>query len=226
VSLRLAIGAALLGAAMAAAGTAGFALQAGAHPRVERSAAAACADCHMSDYRGARRHEGEKPTTCGVCHTQAGWHPTRTDHEWPLTGAHAKTKCFDCHGAQAPRFHGTPRACVACHRAEYERAPRHPGHFATTCERCHSTAAWKPTLERHDGEEHRPSPLPTATASAEAPPVVTAKPRPSVTPKPRPTARPHPTAMPTSRPRPTATPTTAPTTTLPDAVTGASRRGR
>jgi len=216
VSHRLRIlGTSALAAGIAAAGIAGFAAQARSHPRVETSKAAACAGCHMTDYRGAHGHAGQKPTTCGVCHSQASWHPTHLDHDWPLTGAHEKTKCFACHEDVPPTFHGTPKACVACHEEEYVRAPNH-ARFPKTCEECHTTSAWKPTLPHHERENpHTVEPVPSASA---APARVTPPPRPTATtPRPRPTARARPTSTATATaPRPTAT--------QPDTVTGASRR--
>ncbi len=191
MSLRLRLGATALAAAMTAGGVAGFVARASGHPRLEPSTAAACADCHMSDYRGARHHVGEKPTTCGVCHAQSGWHPTHLDHDFALTGAHATAKCFACHTGSPARFHGTPRECYGCHRADYEKAPRHVDRFPTTCEECHTTDAWKPA---HDHRPPEPPPPPaTATATATAPKV---KPKP----KPPPTAPPRPTAQPSTNP--------------------------
>ncbi len=205
-----------LGAGMIVAGSAAYVASASAHPSVEPSVAAQCAECHMSDYRHARHHAGEKPTTCGVCHAQSGWHPTHLEHPFALTGAHAKAKCFDCHKAE--KFHGTSNACIDCHREEYERAPHHAGHFATTCDDCHSFDAWKPTLPHHEQTppvptEPPPPPSATVTASAPPPPRATA----TIKPKPRPTATVTATA--------TATPTTKPTgTAIPDIVTRPSRR--
>ncbi len=216
-----------LGAGMIVAGTAAYVASASAHPSVEPSVAAQCAECHMSDYRHARHHVGEKPTTCGVCHAQSGWHPTHLEHPFALTGAHAKAKCFDCHRPSSRRpasggsvdgdpakFHGTSNACIDCHREEYARAPHHVGHFATTCEECHSFDAWKPTLPRPHEEvppvptEPPPPPSASATVTASAPP----PPRPTATVKPKP------------KPTATATATTKPTPTIPDIVTRPSRR--
>jgi hypothetical protein len=199
-----------LGAAMVAAGVAAFMASASAHPNVEPSVAAQCAECHMSDYRSARHHAGEKPTTCGVCHAQSGWHPTHLEHPFALTGAHAKAKCFDCH--TSAKFHGTSNACIDCHREEYERAPHHVGHFAITCAECHSFDAWKPTLP-HPPEETPP--VPTEPPPPPPPPSATAT---TTAPKPRPTATTKP------KPRPTATATATPTSTIPDILVRPSQR--
>jgi hypothetical protein len=110
----------------------------------------ACASCHMDDFSRVRKppHIGQKPTTCGICHKQADWHPSILNHSWPLTGAHANAaSCFECHKGDPPEFRGTPKLCFGCHAADYQRGPDHvTDHYPTTCEVCHSTAAWKPIL--------------------------------------------------------------------------------
>ena len=223
MSVRLAISALALGAAIVAASTAAFVARASDHPQTEPSVAAHCAECHMTDYRHARHHVGEKPTMCGVCHAQSGWHPTHLEHPFALTGAHEKAKCFDCHlpssrrpafggsvDGDPPTFHGTSNACIDCHRDEYERAPHHAGHFATTCNDCHSFDAWKPTLPRpHEETPPEPPPPPTETASTPPPP-----PPPTVTAKPKPKPKPKPSA------------TTTATSKPPDVITRPSQMGR
>ncbi len=132
------------------------------------SASTACDSCHMTDFRSAPRHVGEKPTKCAVCHASYAWHPQRVDHPfYPLDGAHAKASCFDCHRGNPPLFAGTSKECVGCHRADYDRS-RFPGHssFPLTCEKCHSVSAWKPTLpsfvmpESRQIETPAPQPVP------------------------------------------------------------------
>lgn len=133
-----------------------------------------CSACHLSDFRGAPGHVGHKPTKCAVCHTNYAWHPTHTDHPFfPLDGAHAKASCFDCHTGNPPRFGGTPKACVGCHRADYDKS-RFPGHssFPLTCENCHSVTAWKP-------------PLPSFVPRESHEPTDTSKKQPKSIPKPR-----------------------------------------
>jgi hypothetical protein len=110
----------------------------------------ACATCHMDEFSHVRKpvHVGEKPTTCGVCHKQDDWHPSILNHAWTLTGAHAKAaSCFECHKGEPVVFRGTTKLCFGCHANDYERGPNHVvDHYPTTCEGCHSTAAWKPIL--------------------------------------------------------------------------------
>ena len=185
MSLRLTVVASALGTAMFAAGIAGFSERVGAHPNVEPSIAAGCIGCHEPDYRAARHHAGEKPTTCGICHAQTSWHPQHLVHPFALTGAHAKATCFQCHTGEPAVFHGTSNACYTCHEKEYDAAPFHVGHLATTCQDCHGFDAWKPaTHEVARPPPEPPPPPPTVTAST--PPTPTVKPKP----KPKPTATP------------------------------------
>jgi hypothetical protein len=201
----------------------------------------ACATCHTPDYQRAKHHVGEKPITCGVCHAQTHWQPRIHNHPWPLSGKHEKTKCFDCHKEDAPHARKIEKACVACHRAEYEKAPHHVDEFATTCEQCHTTEAWQPLVPHPvwpDRPWPPPEPQPEPSASASAAPSASAppppKPKPKWTPPPKPTTPPtSPTTPPTTPPTAPTTPPTAPTTPptaptvkppKPEPTTGASKR--
>ena len=119
----------------------------GAHPEQTAQAAGTCASCHLPEYQRAKNppHAGVRPTACAVCHTQQAWRPSVFDHPYPLLGAHAKARCTACHVGQPPVYAGTSKRCVGCHRDDYDRS-EYPGHdrFATTCDDCHSTTAWKP----------------------------------------------------------------------------------
>jgi len=179
----------------------------------------ACATCHMPEFQTARHHLGERPTTCGVCHLQAAWHPERLAHPfWELTGAHAEAKCFGCHAGTPPVLAGTSKTCVDCHRSAYEKAPDHVARFPTTCEECHTTSKWKPTLPEPEpppssadagtSEPERPpsEPIPSAVPSASGAHAASPNGH-KTTPKPKPSA----SAPPALHPPP-------------DATTGASRR--
>jgi hypothetical protein len=164
----------------------------------------ACATCHLSEFQSAKHHVGERPTTCGVCHAQTGWHPSKLDHPfWELTGAHEKAKCFACHTGAPPAFKGTSKDCVSCHRAEYEKAPDHVARFPTTCQECHTTAAWKPTLPKPAEPAPEPESQPVPNVNTE--PTTPSNP---ATPKPKPKPRPKP----------------APSSPPPDTVTAPSKR--
>lgn len=115
-----------------------------------------CFACHESNYRNATNpsHSGF-PTTCESCHSTSAWRPASFDHgrtRFPLTGAHRGLDCTRCH--TGGRYAGTPTDCASCHRADYDRAsnPNHAAsRFPTTCETCHTTAAWRPASFNHDG---------------------------------------------------------------------------
>lgn len=112
-----------------------------------------CATCHMPEYQSATTplHVGTKPTTCGVCHSQDGWHPNATPihHEWwPLTGKHPNAECSWCHKGSPTTMKGPSKDCVSCHKPEYDESP-YPGHqtFPTKCAECHTTNAFKPATQ-------------------------------------------------------------------------------
>jgi len=107
-----------------------------------------CADCHEDI------HRGRLGPSCADCHTPAGWvdrpemQRAHVETALPLVGAHARVDCDACHaGAVSGDYVGTPRECVACHRAEYEGTgdPDHAAAgFSTDCEQCHGvfSATW------------------------------------------------------------------------------------
>jgi hypothetical protein len=198
-------------------------------PHEAREDPTRCATCHTPEFVATKSppHANVRPSTCGVCHTQASWHPFRVAHPWwELTGAHAKAaadrelagkeqqvKCFWCHRGEPSTFKDTKKECIACH-AEDRAMSKFPGHdqFETTCESCHSTTAWKPTLEsialptaRAPALMDASAPLDAAIADAghdaARPRVVTQRPSP-----PRvPTASPTPTVPPPPRAPPDVT---------------------
>ncbi len=59
--------------------------------------------------------------------------------------------CVSCHADG--RFKGTPANCIECHQRDYS-GTSNPNHsqagFPTTCQTCHSTAAWNPTTFDHN----------------------------------------------------------------------------
>ncbi len=100
----------------------------------------ACITCHTDE------HKGQLGQQCQQCHTVNDWKTVNNfDHSktrFLLTGAHAKTSCEKCHtpiqpGGE-PRWEGLAfNRCSDCHQDP------HHGAFASTCESCHSTTAWK-----------------------------------------------------------------------------------
>ena len=96
--------------------------------------------------------------------------------------AHEKAGCFTCHGDKPPAFEGTAEECVDCHRSDFVRV-KFPEHakFSTSCDDCHSTTAWKPTLEGADSVKP-PEPKP----EPEQPVIVRPLPKPKPTTSPPP----------------------------------------
>jgi hypothetical protein len=70
-----------------------------------------------------------------------------------LLGRHLTAACLDCHKNNV--YAGTPRACVACHLADYN-ATRNPNHrqagYSTDCASCHGSSAqnWLNAVVNHD----------------------------------------------------------------------------
>ena len=91
----------------------------------------------------ASGHRVSAGRACLDCHRTNSWVPstitvaTHGDLGYPLNGAHTKATCAGCHRAGA--FAGTTRACNGCH-TDF----RHRGRFGTSCEDCHTEAAWRP----------------------------------------------------------------------------------
>jgi hypothetical protein len=119
-----------------------------------------CVACHRPDYDATRNPAHARAgfsLQCRQCHDPGArsWqgvsatfpHPAA----FPLTGAHVAVACSGCHANS--RFAGTPRDCVACHRADYDRT-RNPDHrsagFPTSCAQCHTTAGWPGATFDHD----------------------------------------------------------------------------
>lgn len=109
-----------------------------------------CATCHLAEFQAAATpiHVGQKPKTCGVCHSQEGWHPALAtiQHEfWPLTGKHPHAECSWCHKGAPAVMKGPSKDCVSCHKPEFDESP-YPGHatFGTKCADCHTTNGFKP----------------------------------------------------------------------------------
>lgn len=103
----------------------------------------ACADCHEDP------HRAELGFDCERCHTTAGFQNRARILEvhsaalFPLTGAHVRVECSECHRQAPERFFGARNECIACHAADLARAtPSHAG-FPRECETCHSTARFE-----------------------------------------------------------------------------------
>jgi len=107
--------------------------------RTFRDAPLECVACH----RAKDSHQGALGEQCGACHNPNGWDFWQFDHarqtDFPLTGAHVRLGCRDCHGDQA-RDASLARDCWSCHT----RDDVHDRRFGQACERCHRTDAFRP----------------------------------------------------------------------------------
>ena len=100
---------------------------------------------------------------CSACHTPQGWAlaggsgaARGFDHSrtgFPLTGAHRRSACVDCHRSDQR----TVRACAGCHRDAHE------GRLGAECGDCHSAVAW---LDVRAIERHRRTRLPLSGVHA------------------------------------------------------------
>jgi len=117
---------------------------------------AACINCHQTDYNGTTNpaHAAAGfPTTCDTCHTTTDWTGATFDHSktgWALTGVHTTTACASCH--VGGNYNLTSTACYGCHQTEYNSttSPNHvAAGFPTTCDTCHTTAAWTGATFNH-----------------------------------------------------------------------------
>lgn len=105
-----------------------------------------CVSCHLSQ----DVHAGRNGTQCGTCHDVETWSRPIFDHArdagFALEGAHAETRCTQCHGTRLDGLHESTD-CIDCHRAD----DVHAGALAEDCARCHGTSAWsRPILFEHD----------------------------------------------------------------------------
>lgn len=131
------------------------------HPRGSdfTRTSADCYSCHKTDYEQATNpiHQGvsgraDFPLRCTDCHSASDWKPARFSHDlsrFPLTGAHQRADCQQCHQG---RWSGVSQECYACHTDVYQRA-QNPNHralaFPYQCQSCHTVEAWRPSTFDH-----------------------------------------------------------------------------
>ena len=134
-----------------------------------------CVSCHERDY-GSTLNPGHKaagfPLDCTVCHSPSA--PTfagaRFDHStFQRVGQHATLACDNCHRSGV--YKGTPRECVGCHQADYQRtqSPNHAAAaFPTTCDSCHRStdSSWRGASFNHT--QHYPLVGPHATQTCQS----------------------------------------------------------
>jgi hypothetical protein len=116
----------------------------------------ACAACHFDDYRKAQNPPHLSSgfgTDCSRCHSAASWTTAFFDHQatrFPLTGAHRRTACTQCHTGSV--YAGLPSSCADCHHSDFTGAssPNHTAAgFPITCADCHTTTTWIPSSFDH-----------------------------------------------------------------------------
>jgi hypothetical protein len=114
-----------------------------------------CQACHLPLYLATTdpNHAAAGfPQDCSFCHTTTVWTTARFDHRntaFPLTGAHVGLDCRSCH---ANGYAGTPTACYACHKTDYDNTtdPNHgSAGFPTDCTLCHNTTSFQDATFDH-----------------------------------------------------------------------------
>lgn len=127
-----------------------------------------CLGCHhdVDAARGAGKGlhgKSDRDKPCGQCHLEhrgrdyalvrwPGGSSSAFVHNatgWPLHGAHAETKCLDCHKTKNERgvqtFIGLSTVCASCHQDPHEKR------FGDECAQCHDERSFKNVrLERFD----------------------------------------------------------------------------
>jgi hypothetical protein len=110
----------------------------------------ACADCHENPH-GTQFAREMQAGGCAACHDVRAWDVPNIAHDtWPLTGAHQKVRCDQCHtpseqdkrAGSGVSYRSAPRECEGCH------ADVHLGQFRLSapvkaCGDCHDTASFK-----------------------------------------------------------------------------------
>ena len=131
-----------------------------------------CGACHAETYArttNPNHSQAGFPRQCEGCHrlTSTRWSDASFRHDsFVLRGVHLQATCASCHvGGQ---YRGASRDCVGCHRQDYERTtnPNHQtGGFPTTCQSCHTEAAWRPA----SGVDHSQTRFPLTGAHGGVP---------------------------------------------------------
>ena len=97
-----------------------------------------CFGCHAKD----DIHKRGLGKDCGTCHNPNGWKMWDFDHaartRFPLTGAHAKVGCPDCH-VRPQNVMKPSMVCGSCHAGDDVHASR----FGAQCQTCHNTTTFK-----------------------------------------------------------------------------------
>jgi hypothetical protein len=116
-----------------------------------------CDACHIEEYQATTAPNHDTAgfgTDCARCHGvySSSWGSGDFVHppSFPLTGAHGRLDCRECH---EEGFTGLPTDCVACHQDDYD-GTSNPDHFQTgfntDCQACHRTNSWVPSSWDHE----------------------------------------------------------------------------
>lgn len=132
-----------------------------------------CTDCHTDIGAQVAKKQGQHGTkfrgqSCGQCHVDhrgldhelirwPGGSRERFDHAstgFALKGAHATTKCADCHQKKNARgvatLLGLSSACASCHEDPHDKR------FGDNCQSCHNEVDFKQVkMERFDHDKAR-----------------------------------------------------------------------
>jgi len=120
---------------------------------------AKCNACHepiaRAENAGTGLHGRKfKGQPCAKCHSDhhgqsfamVRFVPSTFKHDdsgWPLRGAHAATKCANCHKTKS--YLGLSQTCTSCHKDPHE------SRFGAQCLSCHDESAWSALrLEKFD----------------------------------------------------------------------------
>lgn len=120
----------------------------------------ACGTCHEDgQYKGVPTscngchndfHQNELGNECVRCHATTSFKDIEFDHNrgsrFPLTGAHMKNQCNQCHTNF--KYKIKAKDCADCH------TDVHDGAFGRECEKCHNTASFKSKRNFHNFGEY------------------------------------------------------------------------
>jgi len=104
-----------------------------------------CASCHLDV------HQGTLDGGCASCHNTTSFQDAagldrHARTTFPLTGAHVRVACEQCHAQdRGGVFSPLDATCLSCHRSDFGRGHENlgGGTFDTQCQRCHQTTSWK-----------------------------------------------------------------------------------
>ena len=115
-----------------------------------------CVGCHQADFNKTNSPPHAAvgfPTTCATCHSTTDWTGATFDHnttKFPLTGAHTKVTCAQCHINN--NYLTVPLTCDGCHMADFNKTTN-PNHvtsgFPNNCALCHTTVTWTASNFNH-----------------------------------------------------------------------------